>query len=63
MCHYDVCFLSSSFKTKGRHANANAHAAVDHMTSFLLGEKEISQPEFELPTSSLKFGYLSTIIR
>ena len=41
------------FETKGRHANAK----------FLSSREEISQPGIELPTFSLRFGYLSTIIQ
>ena len=41
------------FKTEGRHANANVLSSRD----------EISQPGLELPTSSLRFGHLSTIIQ
>jgi hypothetical protein len=49
-------------ETEGQHANVKAHEAVGHLTSILLGQEEISQPGFKLPTSSLRFGYLSIVI-
>jgi hypothetical protein len=50
------------FETEGQHAIVKAQEALDHLTSFPSGREEISQPGFELPSSSLRFGYLSTII-
>ena len=50
------------FETEGQHANAKAEEAIDHVTSILWSRVEISQLWIELPTSSLRFGYLSTII-
>ena len=47
---------------EGRHANTKAHEAVDDLASFLSYREEISQLGIEPPTSSLRFGYLSTII-
>ena len=49
-------------ETEGRHVSAKAQEAFDHLTSFWLGREEISQPRIEPPTSSLEFGYLSTIM-
>ena len=40
-----------------------AQEAVDHLASFPSSREEISQPGFEPPTSSLRFGYPSTITR
>ena len=48
---------------EGRHANAKAHEALDHLTCFLSSREEILQPGIEPLPSSLKFGYLSTIIQ
>ena len=48
---------------EGQHANVKAQEADDHVASFSLGREEISQSRIELPTSSLRFVYLSTIIR
>ena len=56
-------FLFFFFETNGRHANAKSHEVVDHLASFPSSIEEISQPWFELLTSSLRFEYLSTIIR
>ena len=47
---YDFLFY---YETEGRHANAK----------FLSSREEISQPGIEPPTSSLRFGYLSTIVQ
>jgi hypothetical protein len=55
-------FFLFFFETEGRQASAKAHEVIDHLASFLSGREEISQPGIELPTSSLRFGYLSTII-
>jgi hypothetical protein len=44
------------FETEGRHANAKAEDAIDHLASFPSGRDEISKPGFEPPTSSLRFG-------
>lgn len=51
------CFL--------RHKDiAATQEAIDHLTRFFLSSREkISQPGIEPPTSSLRFGYLSTIIQ
>ena len=51
------------FDTKAQQASAKAHKAVDHMANFMSSRDEISQLGFELPTSSLRVGYLSTIIQ
>ena len=51
------------FKIEGRQASAKAQGAVDHVASFPSSREEISQPGFEPPTSFLRFGYLSIIIR
>ena len=51
------------FETEGRHASAKAQEAVHHLASFPSSREEISQPGFEPPTSSLRFGYPSTITR
>ena len=48
---------------EGRQASAKAHEADDHMASFPSSREEILQPGIEPPTSSLRFGYLSTIIQ
>ena len=37
-----ICYFI--LKTEDRHANAKAHEAVDHLTSFLSSREEISQP-------------------
>jgi hypothetical protein len=50
------------FETKDRQTNAKAQEAVDHLTSFSSDREEISRLGFEPPNSSLRFGYLSTII-
>jgi hypothetical protein len=47
---------------RSRHANAKAQEVVDHLASFLSSREEISQPGIEPLISSLRFGYLSTII-
>ena len=57
-----ILFIYLFFETEGRHANARAHEALDHLASFLSSKEEISQLGIELPTSSLRFGYLFTII-
>jgi hypothetical protein len=56
-------FVFFVFETKGQQANAKAQEVVDHLASFMSCREEISQPGFEPPTSSLRFGYPSTIIR
>ena len=48
---------------KGGHANVKVQEVVDHLASFLSDRKEISQSVIKPPTSSLRFGNLSTIIR
>ena len=61
-----VCIYIYTFfflATEGRHANAKAQEAINHLASFLPSREEISRPGIELPTSSLRFGYLSTIIQ
>ena len=50
------------FETEGWLANTKAQEAVDHLASFPSSGEDISQPGYEPPTSSLRFGYLSTII-
>ena len=40
-----------------------AREAIDHLASFQSIREEISQPGIESPTSSLRFGCLSTIIQ
>jgi hypothetical protein len=59
---FSFSFSFFKFKTEGQHAIAKAQEALDHLASFPSGREEISQPGFEPPTSSLRFGYLSTII-
>ena len=56
-----ICFILF-FEIEGWHVNAKAREAIDHMVSFPSDGEEISQPEIEPPTSSLRFGYLSCII-
>ena len=51
------------FEIEGRHASAKAQVVVDHLVRFPSSREEISQPGIEPPTSSLRFGYLCTIIR
>ena len=51
------------FETKCWHANAKAQEVVDHLAIFMSCREEISQLGTKLPTSSLRFGYLSTIIK
>ena len=58
----DIFFLFSFLETEGRQAIAKAQEAVDHLVSFYQVE-EISQWGIEPPTFSLRFGYLSTIIK
>ena len=58
-----VCFSLFFEEKEGRHASAKAQDAIDHMASFSSCREEISNPRIEPPTSSLGFGYLSTIIR
>ena len=48
-----VCVCVCFYETEGQHVNTKAHEATDHPASFLSGREEISQPWFELPTSSL----------
>jgi hypothetical protein len=62
ICFYN-CNSSIFLETKGRHANAKAQEAVDHLASFSSSREEISQPGVEPPTSCLGFWYLSTIIQ
>ena len=50
------------FETECQHANAKAHEAVHRLASFLSSREEMSQPGVEPPTTSLRFGYLSSII-
>jgi hypothetical protein len=59
----DIFILLIYSEIEVRQANAKEHVAVDHLTSILSSREEISQPRFEPPTSSLGFGYLSTIIQ
>ena len=59
----NVSILIVMFEIEGRQANAKAHKVVDHRTSFPSSREEISQPGIKLPASSLRFGYLSTIIQ
>ena len=47
-----VTTLHCFFETKGRHANAKAQEAIDHLASFLSSREEISQPWLEPPSSS-----------
>ena len=51
------------FETEGRHANAKAQEVIGHLARFPSSGEEISRMEIKLPTSSLRFGYLSTIIQ
>jgi hypothetical protein len=56
-------FLFSFFlERESRQAKAKAQEAIDHVASISSSREEISQPGFKPPTSSLRFGYLSTII-
>ena len=59
---YFYLFLLFFFETESRQASARADEAVDHLASFLSSREEISHPGIKPPTSSLRFGYLSTII-
>ena len=64
MQHYDGNTLYYFiFEAEGRQANAKTHEAVHHLANFPSSREEISQPGFEPPISSLRFGYPSTIIR
>ena len=56
------CYLFIIYLTEGRHASVEVHEAVDHQTSFMSSREEFSHPGIEPSTSSLRFGYLSTII-
>ena len=58
-----MIFIYLFIETECRHASAKAQEAIDHLAIFLSKREDISQLGFELPTSSLRFGYLSTIIR
>ena len=51
------------FETECRQSNVEAQEAVEHTATFMSSKEEISQPGIEPPTSSLRFGYLSTIIQ
>ena len=42
---------------------AKAREAVDHLESVVSSREEDSQPRIKSPTSSLRSGYLSTIIQ
>ena len=52
---YIYIYIGRGRETEGRQANAKAREAVDHVTSFLLGREEISEPGIEPSTSSLRF--------
>ena len=54
--------LILNFETEGRHVNAKAHEVVYHLASFFSSKEEISQSGMEPPISSLRFGYVSTIM-
>ena len=56
-------FLFLLFETESRHVNARAREAVNHLASVMWSREEISQSGIEPPTSSLRFGYLPTIIQ
>ena len=56
-------FFLFFFETEGRHANVKVEEAVDHLASFPSSREEVSLLGIELPTFSLRFGYLSIIIR
>ena len=58
--HFLFLFL---FETEDRQGNAKAHDTVDHLTNFLPSKHENSQLGIEPPTSSLRSGFLSTIIQ
>ena len=62
MCEVVSPNFSFFGETKGRHASAKAQEALDHLASILSSREEISKPEIEPATSSLRFRHLSTII-
>lgn len=51
------------FKTKGGQARAKAQEIVDHLASSPSNREEISRLGIKPPTSSLRFGYPSSIIQ
>ena len=57
-----IGFFLVYIEIEGRHASAKVQEIIDHLTNFPLDREEISQPVIELTTSSLIFGYLSTVI-
>ena len=62
--HWKYFFFSFFFfEAEGRQANAKAQEAVHRLASFPSSREEILQSGFEPPTSSLRFGYPSTITR
>ena len=62
-CNQLDFYFISIFETKGRQANARAQDAIDHLTSFMSSREETSLLGVEPPTSSLRLGFLSTIIQ
>ena len=65
MCLFIVLFILILIflETEGQEANAKAQEAVDHLANSMSSREEILQLRIELPTSSFRFGYLSTIIQ
>jgi hypothetical protein len=55
---FSILILVYFFKTEGQHANTKAQEAIDHLTSLMSSRDEISQLGIDMPTFSLRFGYL-----
>ena len=58
-----INFYFLKFEIEGWQAIVKAQEAVDHLTSFSSSKEEILESGIEPPTSSLRFGNLSTILR
>jgi hypothetical protein len=63
--HKDTCDYTTFvfFETEGRQASGKVQEVVDHLAGSLSRRKEMSQSVIKPPISSLRYGYLSTIIQ
>ena len=62
--NYKFLFIYLFFlEIDGQQACTKAQEAVHHLTSFMSSREEISRLEIQLPTTSLRVGYLSTNIQ
>ena len=62
-CGWAMNLFIFIFETECRQSNVEGREVVEHTATFMSSKEEISQPGIEPPTSSLRFGYLSTIIQ